>query len=127
MSQPNYDEPEYTKMCKASKEIQELSEIWEREPTLEDLIDLCQTEDPEIKTPALTLGAVIQGLHEFYDPEHFCPSDETCDECKTKGNYRRRAFKTIKQYMLAFTMQERFNKVWSIALGEWVQQRAIQE
>lgn len=88
--------------------------------TLENIINILQSEDREILTPPLTLGAVIVGLHDFYDPESICLRDEPCEKCKIKGKYNRTTFTTMKQILLAFAMQERFNLKWDSAKEEWV-------
>lgn len=88
--------------------------------TLENIIDILQSDDNEIKTPPLTLGAVIVGLNEFYDPEHVCPSYEPCEICIKNGVYNRTTFTTMKQIMLAFAMKERFNMIWDSAEETWV-------
>lgn len=62
-----------------------------------------------------TLGAIIQGLYWFYDPEHFCPNDDdiiACD-CESIGKERRKMFNTIEQFTLAFVMNELYEKHWN--------------
>jgi len=63
-----------------------------------------------------TLGAIIQGLYWFYDPEHFCPDSDndiiTC-ECKSVRKERTKLFNTIDQFTLAFVMDELYEKKWN--------------
>jgi len=62
-----------------------------------------------------SMGAMIQDLYWFYDPEHFCP--ETDDEyrictCKQKGIERRTRFCSIEQLWLGVVMDEIYKKEW---------------
>ncbi len=63
-----------------------------------------------------TLGAILQGLYWFYEPEHFCPNSDndvvTC-KCALVGTERRKTFDTIEQFALAFVMDELYKKRWN--------------
>jgi hypothetical protein len=62
-----------------------------------------------------TVGAVLQGLYEFYEPEHFCPDADndvvTCG-CEALGVERRKGLDTIEQFALAYVMDELYKKRW---------------
>ena len=62
------------------------------------------------------MGAMIMDLYWFYDPEHFCTSDDseysTCT-CKQKGIERRTRFGSIEQLWLAVVMNEKYKKEWN--------------
>ena len=63
-----------------------------------------------------TIGATIQGLYWFYEPEHFCPNSDddfmTC-KCADIGIERRKRFNTIEKFALAFVMDEVYKKRWN--------------
>ncbi len=68
-----------------------------------------------------TIVAIIQGLHWFCDPDHFCPDNDNehknC-KCYEIGIERRKMFKTIEQFTLAFVMDELYKKKWNGS--EWI-------
>ena len=74
-----------------------------------------------------TLGAVLQGLYWFYEPEHFCPNQGddlvTCS-CASAGVERRKGLDTIEQFALAYIMDELYKKQWNgsrwVGRAEWV-------
>ena len=69
----------------------------------------------DFRSKAHTLGAVIQGLYEFYEPEHYCLNADDafrpCN-CASIGVERRKEFDMIEQFALAFVMEELYNKRW---------------
>jgi len=73
-----------------------------------------------------TVGAVLQGLYEFYEPEHFCPDQGneliTCN-CASKGVERRKGFESVEQFALAYVMDELYKKQWNGR--HWVSRHTI--
>lgn len=79
--------------------------------------DQCQ----EIMKESHTLGAMIQDIYWFYEPEHFCPDqDNDYRECKCDeiGITRRKMFDSIEQLWLAVVMDELYKKEWNGS--EWI-------
>ena len=74
-----------------------------------------------------TMGAMIQDLYWFYEPEHFCPDrDNDYIECKCEeiGTARRKMFTSIEQFWLAVVMDELYKKEWSGS--EWILKKDAQ-
>lgn len=125
---------QYALMCETSKEVQKQwgrksgdvyyspneslvfeickhIEIWN---VPKDAVWLPREEDLwAMLTATHTLCAKISMFHEFYDPEFYCPeSTAPCKACSSLGKHRRTTFTTLKQFLLAFVMEERWKKAW---------------
>ena len=119
---------QYIKMCESAKEIQKLvqdnfdgtygseKDFWGYSERKDRLVWLPRQDQlQKMLKDTHTLGAIIQGLYWFYEPEHFCPdTDNEYRECKCSsiGIERRKMFETIEQFTLAFVMDELYNKKW---------------
>ena len=122
------------KMCESAKEIQKLvqdnfdgtcgskEDFWGYSERKDRLVWLPRQDQlQEMLKDTHTLGAIIQGLYWFYEPEHFCPDNDNdiinCN-CESIGKERRKIFNTIEQFTLAFVMDELYNKEWN-GEDEW--------
>ena len=126
---------QYIKMCESAKEIQKLvqnnldgtygskEDFWKYSERKDRLVWLPRQDQlQEMLKDTHTLGAIIQGLYWFYEPEHFCPdTDNEYRECKCSsiGIERRKMFETIEQFTLAFVMGALYDKKWDGS--DWIE------
>lgn len=132
---------QYIKMCESSKEIQKLvqhnldntygskEDFWGYSDRKGRLVWLPRQDQlQKMLKNTHTMGAIIQGLYWFYEPEQFCPdTDNKYRECKcsSTGIERRGIFETIEQVTLAFVMDELYKKKWNGS--EWINDEKLKE
>jgi len=126
---------QYIKMCESAKEIQKLvqnnldgtygsqKDFWEYSERKDRLVWLPRQDQlQKMLKESHTIGAIIQGLYWFYDPEHFClDNDNEYKECKCSsiGIERRKMFNSIEQFTLAFVMGALYDKKWDGS--DWIE------